>query len=91
MNDRQIARHAFRVRLFTRRGWKPDKAEAWADRLIERDADRDDRRLCIECSALQRTGGCFQAQQGRLQGIDRRLTPITDLLQRCEGFQWQTQ
>lgn len=88
--DREIARFIARVALFVRRGWAEAKAEAWADRLALRDQERDDRRSCVECSHLQQTGGCFAAQQGRLPYTSAKHHPVTDLLQRCECFSWQT-
>ena len=43
-----------RVGLFRRRGQTEQRAEALAESLVRRDADRDDRRLCLECAGLQR-------------------------------------
>jgi hypothetical protein len=90
MDDRAIGRFLYRVGLFMRRGWTEDKAEQFADRLFRRDVDRDDRRACIECSNLQRTGLCLPATHGRIPYTSKRFQPITDLLQRCEFFKWQT-
>lgn len=86
--DREFTRFAFRQALLTRRGMGPDEAEAWADRLALRDQQRDDRRLCIECTHLQRSGGCFAAAQGWIHGATKDMTPIKDRLQRCERFEW---
>mgnify|MGYP003405171820 FL=1 len=86
--DKEIRRFQFRVELFKRRGWSEADAETWADRLFERDYERDDRRLCIECKNLQRDGGCFAAKQGRLPNTSRHLQPITSMLQRCECFEF---
>lgn len=86
--DREIARFKFRAALFQRRGLDERYAEELADRCFERDYERDDRRMCIECSHFQRDGGCFAARQGWIRGADRRLTPIPDLLLRCECFDW---
>lgn len=96
LNAKQQARHEFRVRLFTRRGWPAPKAEHWADRLVQRDADLDERRLCIECEHLMRSRGCKQAQRGALYLISSASTgryvfePLQDVLQRCERFTWMT-
>ena len=89
MTAKEISRYIARVALFKRRGWAEDKADQWADRLALRDQQRDDRRACIECAHLQRGGTCFAASQGWMPGVDKRLQPITDLLQRCERFSWQ--
>ncbi len=88
ISEREAGRVVVRLGLFTRRGWPPDKAQAFADRLTTRDRERDDRRACIECSNLQRKGGCFIAQEGKLHRITRTYTPITDILQRCNAFAW---
>lgn len=93
--DREIARFTFRVELFKRRGMSASDAETWADRLYERDYERDDRRMCIECEHLQADHpkygrGCFQARNGRLEpGTPKNLNPVIDLLQRCSGFSFQ--
>ena len=98
--DKQIARFTWRVGLFRRRGWDLHKAETYADRLAERDHERDDRHLCIECKHLQRSGGCFAATQGWLinfpakteaqQEHARRFRPVQDMLERCERFEFVT-
>jgi hypothetical protein len=88
--EKEISRFKFRVGLFVRRGMSEHDAEVWADRLFERDYERDDRRICLECQHLQRSGGCFAAAQGWIKGADKRMQPIKDLLQRCECFSWQT-
>lgn len=95
MTDKAIAAFLYRTGLFQRRGWPPEKAEAWADRLFQRDTERDDRRLCIECSNLQRGGWCARASRvlGRETNKDGRaaaLQPVTDILQRCPPFAFQT-
>jgi hypothetical protein len=73
LTDKQQVRLSFRVALFKRRGWDERKAMDYADRLIERDAERDDRRLCIECAALQTGNTCFSIRQEH-----KRLTAIAD-------------
>lgn len=76
--EKEIARFKFRVGLFTRRGMSEADAEVWADRLFERDYERDDRRICLECSSWQRSRTCF-----------KRLPTSPEQLIRCEGFSWQ--
>lgn len=90
LNDRQLARMSFRLALFTRRGLDDRAADALADKLAQRDYERDDRTVCLECQHLQKSGGCFAAQQGWMAGVDRRMQPIRDLLQRCEFFAFVT-
>ena len=76
----------FRLELFARRGFTEAQAEALADRLAQRDYDRDDRRMCAECSNLQERGTCFAAAQGWIPNTARNFSPVRTLLQRCEAF-----
>lgn len=69
---------SFRMGLFQRRGLDLDQAEALADRLMARDAERDDRRVCLECRHLQRSLTCARQQ-----------APLLQTLQRCHRFEWQ--
>ncbi len=61
-------------------------ADDLAERLTLRDRDRDDRRLCLECTWLGDTGRCLAAATGRIPGADRRLEPVQTVLQRCCAF-----
>lgn len=85
--DVEISRFLKREALFRRRGEGHD-AEALAERMQARDRDRDDRRMCIECTHLQQDGGCFAARQGWLHATPRNFTPVRTLLQRCDQFDW---
>ena len=89
LTERQRTRMAFRVRLFRSRGYSPERAATWADRLTERDASGDDRRSCIECARLKASGACSPAADGRMPGASTRLTPVTDILGRCAWFEWE--
>lgn len=87
--DKEIARFEKRVALFIRRGWDNNKAETWADRMAERDAEHDTRRCCIECAKLQRNGGCAAAASGALlPSMSRQCRPVQDLFQNCHEFTW---
>ena len=86
--NRELARATFRVALFKRRGLAELTATDLAARLADRDADRDDRRMCLECSHLQTSGGCFAAAQGWLPATSKKHHPVQNLLQRCERFTW---
>lgn len=77
---------AARVQRFMDRGITLEAAEALADRLAMRDADLDDRRLCLECTYLGASGRCVAAATGRLPGAATRLEPLQTILQRCEAF-----
>jgi hypothetical protein len=91
MSEREIGRFVFRVGLLQRRGLTEAQAETLAERLLARDRDGDDRRICLECSHLQRDGGCALHREGRLPEVVSRIyTPVRDVLQRCAGFSWST-
>lgn len=93
-NERELSRMAFRIGLAQRRGLSEAEAERLADRLLARDRDRDDRRMCVECSHLQAraqrdgTDGCFAAEQGWLGPVGRFFSPLRTVLQRCTQFDW---
>lgn len=89
MTPREATRAEYRVGLFRRRGWAGDRAQDFAEQLRVRDADRDDRRACIECRHLQRQGTCFKAQRGLMTNVRRDWTPIQDVLSRCAHFDFQ--
>ena len=86
--DAEINRFNLRVGLFERRGLTTDESEKLADHLAARDQERDDRRMCIECSQLQQDGGCFAARRGLMSNASRSLHPVKTILMRCEHFDW---
>jgi len=88
-DESQIRRAMFRMALLVRRGLTAHLSEWWADRLTVRDKERDDRRICLECSSLQRDGKCFQVQQGVMRGVSPKHEPVSTILQRCDYFSWQ--
>jgi hypothetical protein len=75
--EREMSRFAFRVSLFKRHGMTEPRAEEWADRLFERDHERDDRRSCVECANLVTGWRCVA--KGAV---------LPDTLQRCPAFVW---
>jgi hypothetical protein len=77
--DREIRRFQFRAALFQRRGMTQPEAETWADRLFERDHERDDRRLCVECQNMRSATKCAKGQP-----------VLVDVLQRCSQFTFET-
>ena len=77
--DKEINRFKFRVALFTRRGMSQADAETWADRLFERDHERDDRRTCMECSNLRAGMRCTKG-----------FAVLPETLQRCPSFSFET-
>jgi hypothetical protein len=83
-DDAEIDAFTARQARFTRMG-RAD-ADHLAERLVLRDRQHDDRRLCLECAALGANQRCLVAARGRLAGADRRLEPLPTILQRCPGF-----
>lgn len=77
MNSREIARFQYRSELFQQHGWLEARAEAWADKLVLRDRDGDDRRLCVECKNLLSDWRCA-----------KREMVFAEVLQRCPAFAW---
>ena len=78
LNTKQLNRMAFRVWLFQEHGWDENRAGRWADKLHDRDMEKDDRRLCVECKHLTSSWGC-------MKGGD----VVADLLQRCPTFEFE--
>jgi hypothetical protein len=76
-NERELFRMAFRSELFQQHGWDEERAGRWADHLLVRDREGDDRRLCCECRNLLSQWRC--AKRGPV---------MADTLQRCEHFNW---
>jgi len=75
-----------RLARFTDKGLSYGDAELLADSLVNRDREGDDRRMCLECSALGSNGRCMVAARRGLSGAVRHLEPVINVLQRCEGF-----
>ena len=79
-----------RAALFVRRGADEAQAEKLADRLVTRDREDDDRRLCLECRHLQgatpwRCGNWFMAGVAVRSGDAGLARDMVMLLQRCPG------
>lgn len=86
MSAAELQALALRTERFIRLCIGGGEATLLAGRLVTRDRDGDDRRLCLECSSLGDGGRCIAAANGRLAGADRRLEPVTTMLQRCPAF-----
>lgn len=88
MNTAEIDRFMARVALFGRQGLALAQAQDIADRLVGRDRDGDDRRMCRECSNLSgascnnwvRAGVAIHRRDARMPG------ELLHLLQHCPGF-----
>lgn len=86
MNTAEIDRLISRAAQFTNRGLAADDAETMADKLVFRDRDGDDRRVCLECAHLQGLARwrCGNAERAGV-GVDLP-RELAVMLQRCPGF-----
>ena len=92
MTGAEIDTFTARLVRVTDKGLTLDAGEALADKLVTRDRESDDRRLCLECLHLaghagswrcrdwQRAGVAIQARDAALPG------DLVIQLQRCNGF-----
>ena len=97
MNTGEIDTLTGRLARFTDKGLELDGAELLAellaDKLVKRDRDLDDRRMCLECAHLagekSRVWGCANARRAGLAAISQ-IAPLAAALvhqlQRCDGF-----
>lgn len=91
MTGREIETMVERTSFFNRRGLPALEAELLADRLVTRDRDGDDRRLCVECLNMSGRSGAFRCAQWELAGLGQAGIPagLAVQLQRCDGFKGQ--
>lgn len=87
MNGLEIDTLMARVVRFTNRGLSLDGAERLADKLVTRDREGDDRRVCLECIHLQgvRRWRCANALQADV-AQEQLATELVSTLQRCCGY-----
>ena len=93
MNSAEINTFKARLARFTDKGLSLDDADASADKLVLRDRDLDDRRLCLECIYLS---GCdrrgWDCKNWQRAGVASRVrdaqlpAALVYQLQRCDGF-----
>lgn len=93
MNGEEIDTFAARLHKFTDKGLARNDCEALADKLVLRDRDRDDRRVCLECKHFAGHGagswrcGNWQAAGVAIHSRDAQLpADLVVQLQRCDGF-----
>ena len=93
MNGAEIDNFAARLYSFTDKGLPRTDGEALADKLVVRDRESDDRRVCLECKHLAGIGagswrcGNWQAAGVAICSPDARLpSDLVVQLQRCDGF-----
>jgi hypothetical protein len=82
-----------RLHHFTGCGIADTDAEALANKLVTRDRESDDRRLCLECVRLAgHSAGAMRCTNWQRAGVAMRATDaqlsaaLVCLLQRCDGF-----
>ena len=93
MNTAEIDTFMARLARFTDKGLSLDMAEALADKLVKRDREKDDRRLCLECVHLAgHAAGMWGCRNWRKAGVatnarDAQLSAaLVNQPQRCDGF-----
>ncbi|ABM37955.1 conserved hypothetical protein [Polaromonas naphthalenivorans CJ2] len=88
MTGREIDTMVERTALFNRRGLAALEAELLADKLVTRDRDGDERRLCLECAHLSGRAGAMRCAQWQRAGLGAPGVPagLQLVLQRCDGF-----
>ena len=89
MNGAEIDTFTARLARLTDKGLSLIDAEALADKLVIRDREADDRRVCLECVHLRHGGCCgnWKASEVASNAMDARLPgDFTTMLQRCGGF-----
>lgn len=84
-------RPLYNLERFTKKGLNYDDAERLADKLVLRDREVDDRRLCLECSHLHGAGrwrcGNWHRAGVAIQLKDAHIPrDLVLALQRCPGF-----
>ncbi len=93
MNRAEIDTFAARLSRFINKGLTRNEGEVLADRLVLRDRDLDDGRVCLECKHLAGHGArswhCanWQAANVAIRSPDAQLpADLVVQLQRCDGF-----
>ena len=93
MNGAEIDTFAARLHYFTDKGLARNDGETLADKLVLRDRDQDDRRVCLECKHFAGHGAvswrCGNWQTAGVAIRSRYVQLPADLvvqLQRCDGF-----
>ncbi len=89
MNGVEIETFAARVNKFKNKGLPLIDGEALADKLVLRDRESDDRRVCLECTHLVQGWFCNNSEAAGVDLGARRCTLAFELvlqLQRCDGF-----
>ena len=93
MNGEEIGTFVTRLHKFTEKGLVRKDGEVLVDKLVLRDRESDDRRVCLECQHFEGHGaaswrcGNWQAAGIALRPCDAQLpADLVVQLQRCDGF-----
>lgn len=93
MNGAEVDTFAARLHKFTDKGLARNDGETLAEKLVLRDRDQDDRRVCLECKHFAAHGatswrcGNWQAAGVAIRSRDAQLpADLVVQLQRCDGF-----
>ena len=92
MTGREIDTFTARLHHFTRRGLPEPDAERLADKLVMRDREADDRRLCLECAHLVGYAGTWGCRNWQRAGVATKpqhaqlSAALVYQPQRCDGF-----
>ena len=92
MTGAEIDTFTARRARFTDRGVSLEDAEARADKLVTRDRELDDRRLCLKCTHLAGYAQTFSCRAWQRAGIAIKARDLglpgelVRTLQRCDGF-----
>ena len=91
MNTGEIDAFTMRLGNLTRRGLLESESEKLADKLVLRDRESDDRRLCLECVHLAGRAGSMRCAQWQRAGLGAAGIPVGLhlVLQRCDSFKDQ--
>jgi hypothetical protein len=92
MTGREIDTFTARLARFTDKGMCLDAAESAADRLMRRDREQDDRRLCLECRHLS-GASAWRCGNWRSTGVTTHTRDLllagemANQLKRCNAMQ----
>ena len=91
MNTVETDTFSARLARFTNKGLNLEAGGRWADKLVIRDREQDDRHVCLECTHLHQ-GAAWRCGNWKRAGVASRArdaqlpTEFVNLLQRCNGF-----
>ena len=90
MTGREIDTFKARLSRFTDKGMSATDCEALAGKLVLRDREADDRRVCLECRNLSGySPGSWRCSNWKTAGVGASSLPLdlVLMLQRCDGFE----